>query len=328
MADQKKKLSKKELQAQVAAVQKQKEADKQKLLTPFEIHVMPQKFNPRNSTMQHASKSGSGSKVWLVVIVIIIILALLGYGAFALYKSLNQPAQQPSQNVVTLPTTPVVTQPEVTQPEVTQPEVTQPEVTQPTTPTPTPTTLPTSTDTDGDGLTDVEERLLGTELRIADTDGDGYTDAQEVASLYSPFVAGPSSLADVASINTYVNPIVGYTLLNPGDWLPRITDQSRKEVIFTSITGEVVFLEVLENANNVTIGQWLIDNQPGLNPTTLTNYTSKQGFSGVVTADGLTYYLAIPQKNEVFKFEYDPGTVARLNFKTFFKMMVDSIKLQ
>jgi hypothetical protein len=53
------------------------------------------------------------------------------------------------------------------------------------TPTPTPTATSTSTptpchDTDGDGLTDCEEAVLGTDPLKPDTDGDGCTDGQEV----------------------------------------------------------------------------------------------------------------------------------------------------
>ena len=37
-----------------------------------------------------------------------------------------------------------------------------------------------ATDTDGDGLTDCEEGVLGTNPTVADTDGDGLSDGQEV----------------------------------------------------------------------------------------------------------------------------------------------------
>lgn len=41
-------------------------------------------------------------------------------------------------------------------------------------------------DTDNDGLTDVVERLIGTNPNVSDTDGDGYSDAAEVRSGYDP----------------------------------------------------------------------------------------------------------------------------------------------
>lgn len=47
-------------------------------------------------------------------------------------------------------------------------------------------TAATSLDADGDGLSDVQERSLGTDVHKADTDGDGYTDGEEVQHGYSP----------------------------------------------------------------------------------------------------------------------------------------------
>ena len=41
-------------------------------------------------------------------------------------------------------------------------------------------------DSDHDGLTDVQERKLGTNPYLSDTDGDGYTDKQEVDSGHDP----------------------------------------------------------------------------------------------------------------------------------------------
>ena len=41
-------------------------------------------------------------------------------------------------------------------------------------------------DTDGDGITDEQEILNGTDPMGADSDGDGFTDSDEVASPYRP----------------------------------------------------------------------------------------------------------------------------------------------
>lgn len=45
-------------------------------------------------------------------------------------------------------------------------------------------------DTDGDGLTDVDEARYGTDLKNPDSDGDGYLDGAEVKSGYNPTGAG------------------------------------------------------------------------------------------------------------------------------------------
>lgn len=46
------------------------------------------------------------------------------------------------------------------------------------------------TDTDGDGLSDVDEAKYGTSIASPDTDGDGYTDGQEVRGGYNPLGSG------------------------------------------------------------------------------------------------------------------------------------------
>ncbi|MBI5466338.1 MAG: hypothetical protein HY974_03550 [Candidatus Kerfeldbacteria bacterium] len=51
---------------------------------------------------------------------------------------------------------------------------------QPATPPPTAPDVPAALDTDGDGLTDDEERSLATDPLKADTDGDGLFDREEV----------------------------------------------------------------------------------------------------------------------------------------------------
>ena len=46
-------------------------------------------------------------------------------------------------------------------------------------------------DSDQDGLTDQEERMIGTDPQNFDTDGDGYSDGKEVSSGYNPLKAAP-----------------------------------------------------------------------------------------------------------------------------------------
>jgi hypothetical protein len=47
------------------------------------------------------------------------------------------------------------------------------------------------TDSDGDGLTDIEElKIYGTDPQKADTDGDGFLDGDEVKNGYNPLGEG------------------------------------------------------------------------------------------------------------------------------------------
>ncbi len=62
-------------------------------------------------------------------------------------------------------------------------------------------------DTDNDGLSDDEERLIGTNPEIADTDGDKFLDGEEIASGHNPLVAAPAD-------DLKYNPLPGMNLIN------------------------------------------------------------------------------------------------------------------
>ena len=64
-------------------------------------------------------------------------------------------------------------------------------------------------DTDGDGLTNLQEYQLGTNPRLADTDGDGVLDGAEVVRGINPLIADTDgdSLTDGAEIQRGLNPL-------------------------------------------------------------------------------------------------------------------------
>jgi len=66
------------------------------------------------------------------------------------------------------------------------------EVAPPSDETPPADEIATDVDTDGDGLTDDQEAIYGTDPMNPDTDGDGYLDGDEVAGGYNP--NGPGTL--------------------------------------------------------------------------------------------------------------------------------------
>lgn len=68
------------------------------------------------------------------------------------------------------------------------------------------TALSGAIDSDGDGLTDEEERRLGTDPFNADTDGDGYPDGLEVALGSNPL--DPSSIPDIRPPAIFIGPVL------------------------------------------------------------------------------------------------------------------------
>jgi hypothetical protein len=94
------------------------------------------------------------------------------------------------EEVMNLKTDPLTANPGINDrpPIPVEPDEAQPEAPeQPLAPTPSP-----DVDSDGDGLTDAQERQIGTDPNNPDTDGDGFSDGEEVNAGYNPL--GPGKL--------------------------------------------------------------------------------------------------------------------------------------
>ncbi len=83
-----------------------------------------------------------------------------------------------------------------------------------------PTAVSPTVDSDGDGLTDLEEtQIYYTDPNNKDSDGDGYDDGLEIRNGYSPRFGGGKRLVDVDSDKDYLNDawelVEGTGLMNP-----------------------------------------------------------------------------------------------------------------
>ena len=101
-------------------------------------------------------------------------------------------------------------------------------------------TDPTSFDTDGDGLSDGEEIAMGSSPLTADTDGDGLDDGEElgtVRSVYGPLWLSAQNLVDVApALATGAWHAVTWTLPNPvvvqGETVSNVTISANGALFF------------------------------------------------------------------------------------------------
>ena len=88
--------------------------------------------------------------------------------------------------------------------------------------TPSPESVtPTILDSDNDGLSNEEEKELGTDPNNPDTDGDGYLDGEEVTHGYNPKDLGkfePSFGNAIADWKVYRNEEYGYEVKFPNNW--------------------------------------------------------------------------------------------------------------
>jgi hypothetical protein len=186
------------------------------------------------------------------------------------------------------------------------------------------TTLPSSQDSDKDGLTDEEEVLYRTRKDLNDTDQDSYPDGLEIVNLYSPFSGPGDRLTLSGLVNSYTNPVYNYTLLYPSAWLAKAVDETNKEVIFTSATGEFIEVIVQENPRRLLVLDWYLEASPELKASQIKT-TSINGQQVVWSSDGQTLYLA--EGDKIYGLIYNSGIRKDLNFKTTFRMMIKGFRI-
>lgn len=190
-------------------------------------------------------------------------------------------------------------------------------------PSATPTVLPVSTDSDGDGLTDVEEISWGTDPNKADTDGDGYNDLQEIQNGYNP--KGNGTLASSGLVSTYTSAKHHYSVVYPHTWTARATDDSEDTVMLTATPDEFVSINVVPNPNSLSLEEWYESINPTAKASTLTS-TTIGTHAGLLSADHRTFYFLVPGQNNsassVIVVSYNVGTKTETNFASTYEVII------
>ncbi|MBU2228795.1 hypothetical protein KJ810_00130 [Patescibacteria group bacterium] len=182
------------------------------------------------------------------------------------------------------------------------------------------TTIIDSRDSDRDSLTDAEEDAFGTNPNKPDTDSDGYSDGIEVGSGYNP--AGSGRIEDMTTVGEFENKDYNYSILYPLSWIAQATDQTNKEVLFTSTLAEFVEVLVANNLSSLTAGEWYLTQYPELDSETITTFSTWNGEDGVIGVDTKTVYLATD--DFIYIITYNFGTRAEASFRKAFEMMYKS----
>ncbi|MBI5023051.1 MAG: hypothetical protein HZC05_02700 [Candidatus Magasanikbacteria bacterium] len=181
-------------------------------------------------------------------------------------------------------------------------------------------------DTDNDGLTDEEEKIYGTDPALPDTDSDGFLDTLEIQNLYNPIGFKPVRLFDSGKIKIYENPVFSYSIFYPGDWVAQSLDPNNKDVMFTAATGEFVEVLVEDNPLKMTAEAWYLGQSPGVDPSQLEYFITKDKLAGVKSPDGLVAYISFEDK--IFAINYNIGLKTEVNFLNTFEMMINSFRPQ
>lgn len=185
-------------------------------------------------------------------------------------------------------------------------------------------------DSDGDGLTDSEERMYGTNDQLPDSDADGFFDGEELKKLFDP-VRGQGARLDISPLaHSYVNTAFKYRMLFPASWVAKAVNSTEREVLFTSSTGEFISMNVEDNLSGITPLEWYVTiKEPGMNPAQLQTISGAT-WNGVVSSSGRTIYFNRrsdgSQSNVplMYSLTYNLNTKNEVNFLTTFQMMIQS----
>ncbi len=187
--------------------------------------------------------------------------------------------------------------------------------------------IPSSLDTDGDALTDVEEALYDTDKLSDDTDRDGYTDGHELKHLYNPIGIEPDSLLGSFLVQKFINDQYRYVVLYPTKWFANPADLTNREVSFLTGTEEKIVITVKDNPQSLDVRQWVAQ-ELNVAPSQLGTELTKKNVQGIKSPDGLSYYIASPDRRYIYELHYDIGNLQQANFKQTFLMMFRSFDFQ
>lgn len=179
-------------------------------------------------------------------------------------------------------------------------------------------------DTDKDGLSDIEEVLLGSNVNLTDSDGDGYGDLVEVLGLYNP--AGQSNILTNSNIEKYTNNKYGYSVYYSSFWPIELVG-GEESVMFKLNNNQFINIIVEDNSESLFINDWYkkqFDN-PIIKPNQI---IVKKGWNGLRSNDGLIAYLMHPSRSKIFVLSYNLGLERTENYKNIFNMVIESLKLE
>ena len=185
------------------------------------------------------------------------------------------------------------------------------------------TNVVSAKDSDGDGLNNAEEAVIGTNPNLSDSDNDGYSDYQELMNLYNPI--GDGALINDPNIKKYTSDKYGYSLLYPAKW-QESSLSNNGSVIFKSDDNHIIQVITQPNSDIKTISDWY-ELQFGSKPDA-NQMISGDGWKGIMNNSGLVAYITDNNYNFIYTFSYVPEYAENPIYKDIFMMMIKSFTVK
>jgi hypothetical protein len=187
-----------------------------------------------------------------------------------------------------------------------------------------------SGDADRDGLTDLEEALVGSSASSPDTDQDGYLDGAEVLAGYNPVVSslegGLIRLKDSSSIDKLITsfPENNFSTLYIKGWsINKI--EALHEVRITTATGEMITISMIDNEDGVSAANYYLSGNTQVTLSQL-NDVGTDTLAGVYAPNGLSAYLTDENRERIYIFEYDLDDRDEFRYPTIFHMIIENFE--
>lgn len=176
-----------------------------------------------------------------------------------------------------------------------------------------------SKDSDKDGLTDAEEKVLGTDPALDDTDRDGYKDGQETNNFYSPKESGAVKLDTLTTLSKYND---GFKFLYPATWTVSKMDDGSVKI--TGENGETIY--ILTQTKNVSdsLETWYLNQAPNISRSDLKYYNTFTKNPAVESPDGFTVFIS--NNDKVYVLNYNVGLKDQVDFPSIFGIIVNSFE--
>ena len=300
-----------------------------------EVYVMPQKFNPQKAKLGISKGLLIGLGVLLVISA-----AAAGYFLYDMWQK-NKAADNSQLPVTSQPTTKTINQSPIVEPvststlSATEATTTEPEINTTTT-EPVLSAEPSeivllllASDTDNDGLTDIEEAVIGTSAAKPDSDSDGFTDAKELFNGYSPVAPGEAQLIDDDFVNFFYTDFStdNFRALGIKDWTVN-SISALKQLRLTIDTGETIKISVVDNFENISVLNWYLQKNPGVALSEIEIIELPPDFTGLMSPDGTRAYLTDQRREKIYVFEYLVDSQDYMfRYPNIFRMLINNFKL-
>jgi len=179
-------------------------------------------------------------------------------------------------------------------------------------------------DSDGDGLSNLEEAALGTDPAKVDTDGDSYSDKTETGNLFNPLGAG--AITANPNISEYNNSKQKYAVLYPKSFsIQDVLNNDGSVISFTAPAPGSFSVEISVQPNAAKQDVLAFFNQqfPG-NATKSSDIVSKNGLQGLFSPDKNKYYATDDARSKFYIITYNGN--GNLSYYNIFLLIAHSLK--